>query len=173
MKVFLFFTLILATPLWARTCGLEGSIDKRIQDCHVTKGNFSLVTVNEKGHEIYKDLKTNLLWGDRIPTDFNHYGSSMACSSDIAETNLLPGTKWRLPTINEFETAASHGIKNALPRMDRAFWSSTSMKIRSKRLRKRIPARAYLWDGLEERTDSGDLKDAASVRCVSRLPDAG
>lgn len=173
MKLLLVFIFLLTSSVWARPCGLEGSVDHRIQDCGLTKGNFGLVSRNEKGNEIYKDLKTGLLWGDRIPVDFNHYGSSKACSAENFESLVLPEAKWRLPTINEFEVAASHNMKNALPRMFHAFWSSTSMKIKSKRLRKKIPARAYLWDGLEERTDSGDLKDAASVRCVSKLPNDG
>lgn len=168
MKLCLVLIFFFMSSVWAAPCGLEGSIDQRIQDCGLTKGNFSLVSRNEKGHEIYKDLKTGLLWGDRIPVDFNHYGSSKACSSDIFESGLLAEARWRLPTINEFEVAASHGMKEVLPRMYHAFWSSTSMKIKSKRLRKKIPARAYLWDGLEERTDTGDLKDAASVRCVAK-----
>jgi len=44
-----------------------------------------------------KDLKTGLLWGDRITTDFNHYGSPKACTNDLTEANFYQ-TKTNVPT---------------------------------------------------------------------------
>ncbi len=151
----------------ADPCGTEGTIEERIKSCNSTKGNFVLITRDDKGREIYKDLKSNLIWGDRITTDFNHYGSQKACNDEIPEASLLKEVKWRLPTIHEFEQAAVHGLKASLSHMDHAFWTSTPAKT-SKRRRRAPPARTFMWDGPEERSDTGDLKDAASVRCVGK-----
>lgn len=161
--LFLFFTssLMAASP-----CGTEGSIEERIKNCNSTKGSFALVARDEKGKEIYKDLKSNLLWGDRLSVDFNHYGSQKACTDGIAEAMMLKDVKWRLPTIHEFEVAATHGIKAALPNMEHGFWTSTPFK--TKRRRRAVPTRAFLWDGTIEKSDTGDLKDAASVRCIGK-----
>lgn len=167
MKTALLFALLL--PLLARAaspCGREGAIEERIKNCNLLKDNFVLVSRDEKGLEIYKDLKTGLLWGDRVLAEFNHFGSQKACD-DIPESELLRDHKWRLPTVREFEMAASHGMKSALPRMTFWFWTSTPVKMKRTRRNRGVPTQAFLWDGLEEKSDVGDLKDAASVRCVS------
>jgi predicted class III extradiol MEMO1 family dioxygenase len=109
-----------------------------------------------------------LIWGNRISSDFNHYGSQKACAEANVDHEVL-GMKWRLPTINEFENASSHGMKSALPNMNYWFWSSTPVKVKKKYRRRRgPPAQVFLWDGSEEKTDVGDLKDGASVRCVTK-----
>ncbi len=167
MKFLLTLCLLCAASSFAQPCGKEGSLEERIKDCNLTKENFVLVSRDEKGLEIYKDLKTNLLWGDRIGTDFNHYGSQKACSDDLREAQILKDLNWRLPTVREFEDAASHGMKASVSRMFHTFWTSTPVKT-SRRRRRAVPVQAYLWDGMEERTDTGDLKDAASVRCVAK-----
>lgn len=157
------------TSAWADPCGKEGSIEERIKSCNFAKGDFVLVVRDEKGLEIYKDTKTGFLWGDRVSTDFNHYGSSKACSNDLPESQLLTKVRWRLPSVREFEVAASHGMKEALPRMFHTFWTATPVKVARKyRRRRTYTARAYLWNGQEERTETGDLKDAGSVRCIGR-----
>jgi len=159
--------LIVTSVFAAYPCGKEGSIDERIKNCNHAKSDFVLVLRDEKGLEIYKDTKTGMLWGDRITTDFNHFGSSKACSHDLIEATLLKDVNWRLPTVREFEVAASHGMKEALPRMYHTFWTSTPVKIKTKRRRRVVMAGAYLWDGEAQRTDTGDLKDGASVRCIA------
>ncbi len=121
--------LFITSSAWSSPCGKEGTIEERIKNCNLAKGEFTLVARSELGVEIYKDLKTGLLWGDRITTDFNHYGSPKACTNDLAEATLLPDVKWRLPTINEFEAAASHGMKDSLPHMFHAFWTSTPINL--------------------------------------------
>jgi hypothetical protein len=164
VKYLLLISILLSSSAWSAPCGSEGSIDERIKNCNFIKEQFVLVARSEKGLEIYKDLKTGLFWGDRISTDFNHYGSQKACSDDLLEAALLKEVKWRLPTLREYEVAASHGIKDSLPRMFHAFWTSTPVKRR----RRGLPGQAYLWDGEESKSDTGDLKDGASVRCVGR-----
>lgn len=167
MKNLILLVLFVSTSVLAKPCGQEGTIEERIKNCNSAKAEFALVARSEKGLEIYKDLKTGMIWGDRISTDFNHFGSQKACSSDLLESQLLKDVNWRLPTVREFEVAASHGMKEALPRMYHTFWTSTPVKIKTKRRRRTITAGAYLWDGEAQRTDTGDLKDGASVRCIA------
>lgn len=169
MKVYFFISLFILPVAFARPCGLQGTIEDRIKECAQTKGNFALVAITEKGQEIYKDLKSGFIWGSRIPTDFNHYGSQKACTEEIAGLEIMGPRKWRLPTIREFESAAANGMKTALPNMNHWFWSSTPVQTRKKyRRRRAVPSQVYLWDGSEEKTDVGDLKDGASVRCVTK-----
>lgn len=168
---FLYLTgLLLSLDVLAKPCGLTGTIEERIKECAVTKENFVLVTATEKGQEFYKDTKTNLIWGSRIPTDFNHFGSNKACSKDVSGYEVLDSLNWRLPTIREFETAAANGMKASLPGMEYTYWSSTPVKRSRARNRRKVPAQVFLWDSPEERTSSGDLREAASVRCVVKAP---
>lgn len=168
MRLFYLLSFFLLTSAYAKPCGLEGTVEERIKDCAQTKGNFVLVSATEKGLEIYKDIKSGLIWGGRIVSDFNHYGSQKACTQALSDYLVLSTMKWRLPTIKEFENAYVHGMKAAVPNAEHAYWSSTPVKTRRNRRRRAQPARVYLWDGYEEKTDTGDLKDAASVRCVAR-----
>lgn len=172
MKYLVLLPLLFVSIARGAACGKEGSIEERIKDCNFAKGEFVLVFRNEKGTEIFKEIKTGLLWGDRITMDFNHYGSQKACTNELLEPQLIGDVSWRLPTVREFEVAAGHGSKDALPRMFHAFWTSTPVKSytkRSKRRRRAQPVQAYVWDGLEQKSDAGDLKDAASVRCVGKI----
>lgn len=163
------FLSIIAFNASANTpCGKEGSLEDRIKSCNFSKDSFVLVVRDEKGTEIYKDTKSGLIWSDRLPGDFNHYGSQKACGDDVAELQILKDVKWRLPSINEFEMAASHGMKESLSRMNYWFWTSTPVKRAKGRRRRAAPAQSFLWDGMEQKSDVGDLKDAASVRCVAR-----
>ncbi len=169
MRFFFLMPFFIFTSAFAKPCGLEGTIEERIKDCAQVKSNFALVAISEKGAEFYQDLKSKLIWGNRISVDFNHYGSQKACSSEVAsEYQTLSNLKWRLPTIKELEEAAAHGMKAALPNMDHAYWSSTPVKTKRTRRRRAVPALAYIWDSTEEKADTGDLKDGASVRCVAR-----
>jgi hypothetical protein len=168
MRFTYLFAFFMIGSAFAKPCGLQGTIEERIKDCAVAKGDFALVALTEKGAEFYRDMKTKLIWGSRIATDFNHYGSQKACADELLEYQVLGSIKWRLPTINEFEQAAAHGMKGALPNSDYSFWSSTSVKRKRSRRNRAMPAAVYLWDGTEQRTDTGDLKDGASVRCVAK-----
>ena len=167
MRYLCLLPLFVITSAFAKPCGLQGTIEERIKDCNQTKGNFALVMITEKGSEFYKDTKSNLIWGPRITTDFNHYGSQKACDNDNSGYELS-SLKWRIPSIREFETAASHGMKAALPNMEHWFWSSTPIRTKRKYRRRGVPASVFLWDGSGEKTDAGDLKDGASVRCVAK-----
>lgn len=168
----LFLLLLITTNLANASvspCGKEGSLDERIKSCNQTKDGFILVSRSETGVEIYKDAKSGLIWSDRIKTDFNHYGSAKACNDGSPEITLFKELNWRLPTIREFEDSGFNGMKTALPNMSHWFWTSTPVKMKRKGRRRRAPpVQAFLWDGVEQKSDVGDIKDAASVRCVAR-----
>lgn len=168
MKLLYFLKIFLISTAWANPCGKEGSLEDRIKECNLTKGNFVLLARDEKNNEVYKDLKSGLLWGNRITSDFNHYGSQRACSGENPESQILKDLKWRLPTIKEFEQVAAQGAKSNLPHMNHWFWTSTPVKSSKRKRRRADPARAYMWDGVDEVSDTGDLKDGASVRCVAK-----
>lgn len=166
---FFFLLLLFSAPIFASSpCGLEGSIEERIKNCNHAKEHFVLVMRDEKGQEVYKDIKSNLIWGDRISIDFNHYGSQKACDSI---EHVLKDLSWRLPTISEFEAAASHGMKAALPRLNHSYWTSTPVKIKRRGRRNKNPAQNFIWDATAEVSETGDLRDAASVRCVAKSKD--
>jgi hypothetical protein len=168
---FLYLTVLLFSfQTFAKPCGLTGSIEERIKECAVTKDNFVLVAATEKGQEFYKDTKSNLIWGNRIPIDFNHFGSQKACSKGVSGYEVLDSLNWRLPTIREFEVAAANGMKASLSGMEYTYWSSTPVKRSRSWKRRKEPAQVFLWDSPEERTSTGDLKEAASVRCVVKAP---
>lgn len=169
MQFFVLFILFMLQAAFANPCGLTGSVDERLKECNLTKGNFSLVMKTDGGLEVYKDTKSGLIWGDRIGFEFNHYGSQKSCGDDNPEASLLP-LKWRLPTIKEFEQGAANGLKAALPKMTYSFWTSTtaSKGLRKTRRRKAVPASVFVWNANDETTETGSLMDAASVRCVSR-----
>ncbi len=166
--IFLLLALIVPFSTFAKPCGLAGTIEERIKECAQTKGNFVLVAVTEKGQEFYKDLKSHLIWGFRIPTDFNHYGTAKACEEDISGYTILSALKWRLPSINEYESASAHGMKAALQNTEHTYWSSTPVKHRTRRRKRTVLIGAYLWDSFAQKSDVGDLKDGASVRCVAK-----
>ena len=163
---FLLTILLFHSYVWSKTCGHKGTIEERIAECAETKGNFAQVYSDEKGREVYKDLKTGLIWSDRISNDFNQYGSQKACSEGF-ELDELSEFKWRLPKLAEYEEAARNGIKASFSNMDHAYWTSTPFKIRTRRKRA-VLAGSFIWDATEEKTDNGGLKDGASVRCVTK-----
>jgi hypothetical protein len=164
--ILLFFTQFLSTYLWARPCGLEGSVEERARDCLTTKGNFSLIHRDAMGKEIYKDNKTGLIWGDRINFDFNHYGSLKACEEPTIHSLKL---NWRLPRLDDFKLAAAHGMKGVLPNMIHTYWTSTpsAKSKRSSRRRSQVSSGAYLWDTELEVPSIGTILDGASVRCIA------
>lgn len=158
---------IFMAPVFAAPCGLQGTIEERIKECSKASGNFALVARGEDGNEIYKDTKSGLIWGPRVNFEVNHFGSQKACTSENPEAKLLKDLKWRLPTIKEFEQAATNGIKTSLPNMNHWYWTSTPVKTKTKRGRRRsVMTGAFMWDSVEETSGTGTLVDVGSIRCV-------
>lgn len=147
-----------------RPCGLIGTIDQRIEDCsykQAPRDYIVLVTRTLDQKEVYKDLVTGLLWGDRLPSRIRLSVATRICSNyAIPELGYIK-LDWRLPTIGEWERQFPR-IQSVLPNMygdgvDYLFWSSTSFSIYS-----------YIINGSD-----GDIsrefgqRKTASARCVS------
>lgn len=127
---FLYTVLKEFNPSSQFPCGLKGSVDERIRDCSLQltseKDGFVLVTRSKEFKEVHKEIKTGLLWGDRLPSTMNHNDAEKACKTNLKEVANLSGLTWRLPSIEEYEEAEKNGIRKALPNMNYFFfWSST------------------------------------------------
>jgi hypothetical protein len=142
-----------------KTCGMKGSVEERIQDCNKKNGLFALVTTTKEGHEVYKDLRSGLLWSERLPLQMSHYDAEKACKSELAELVKLSEFTWKLPSIYEYKEAERNGIRKALTNMKYWFWSSSLVG----------PNHDHAWllygrygnDGIFNRNDN------YSVRCVA------
>ena len=64
---------------------------------------WSLVSVSRLTQkEIWRDIKTNLVWGEILPGSFDFAGANKACET----------ASMRLPTVKEAELALKHNIRN-------------------------------------------------------------
>ncbi len=168
MKVLMLIaSLFVGSAFAAVECGKTGSIEQRIHDCgHVQKEHFKLVTrVKERTQtfEVYKDMRTGLLWSDRLfPNQLNHTNAYRACEYYIRkEMGDIKDVIWKLPSIDHWKEAIRSGILTALPNMKEIFWSDTTLR--------EDPIRAYQFNGVY-----GDVwqynkeNGIASVRCVAQ-----
>lgn len=111
-----------------RPCGLEGTLETRIESCSYLQQSmypFTLVSRNKDQEEIWIDQSQNLLWSDRLDGYYNFDEAMNVCQ----ETLPLKGFSWRLPTIEEFSVNAGILIFQ-LPNFTRYsesywFWSQT------------------------------------------------
>ncbi len=151
----------------APECGLKGSIEDRIRDCsHAQKEYFVLVTrikMRTQTFEVYKDMRTNLLWSDSLyPNELNYVNGLRACENYIREEmGNIADVNWELPTVNMYREAERSGIKTALPNMKAFFWTVT--------VNRDDPKSAYMFNGV-----LGDISTytmdygSARVRCVAQ-----
>lgn len=142
------------------SCGLRGNIERRIKNCNKKKGNFALVARTVEGYEVYKDLLSGLLWGDRLSSTMNHYWAEQACDSDLKEVAGISDVTWRLPTIEEYKKAEQNGVRKALPNMNYLFWSSLAHHGNS--------GEAWLFDGVNGVNYYYYRSNNYSARCVAR-----
>ncbi len=147
-----------------QSCGESGTIEERMMDCSTMsdskKGNFVLVTKTKDSKEIYKDMKSGLIWGDRLPNKMDHFEAEKACNDQLAEVGGIKAS-WRLPTKEEFEEAEKNGVISSLPNMkNRWFWSSS--------VHSNYSNDAWLFNGNNGSTVGGYRSNNYSVRCVAR-----
>jgi hypothetical protein len=159
---FLYTVLKAFDPAQKYPCGLSGSVDERIKDCSVqetsSKGNFVLVSRSKDFKEVHKDTKSGLLWSDRLASKMTHYDAQKACKADLKEVAGVQGS-WRLPSIDEYNTAESNGVSSALPNMNYWFWSSSVHQSDAKF--------AWVFGGDDGVVFDGFRYDDVSVRCVA------
>lgn len=149
-----------------RPCGLEGSIEERVESCSYVKqsvGWMSLVMRKADKTEIWMNRQTNLIWSDRIPELMNYKRAQIACSS-LSSTLVELGTlNWRLPTADEYRSEGF--LHQILPNMTRLstsywFWTSTT-KGRS--------VLTYNGETAEMSYNPFTGSNTGSVRCVAHL----
>ena len=167
---FLYTVLKNFNPSQNVPCGLQGSVNDRIRDCSYQltsqKEGFVLVTRTKEFKEVHKEIKTGLLWGDRLPSAMSHYDAEKACKADLAEVAKISEVSWRLPSIEEYKEAEKNGIRKALPNMNYWFWSSSVHSNNS-----HVACMFYGVDGAiisASRSNSYILSNAFSARCVAR-----
>lgn len=160
---FLYTVLKQFNPNQKFPCGLKGSVDERIKDCSYQltseKEGFVLVTRSMDFKEVHKELSTGLLWSDRLPSTMNHYRAEKACKADLKEVAGVSGVTWRLPSLEEYSEAEKSGLRQALPKMNYWFWTS-SVQGSFSSLFRGDQGISYDW------VDRYD--DYFSVRCVAR-----
>lgn len=149
---------------YKRPCGLIGSIRQRIRECSYQskqRDDIVLVTRTLFQKEVYKDLKTGLLWSDRLPSKVRLPVAANICSNnDIPELGYI-NLIWRLPRIAEWESQF-HRLQVNLPNMygdgvDYQFWSSTNFSVYT-----------YIINGSDGYISREfSQRKSASVRCVS------
>jgi hypothetical protein len=147
-------------PPSVNACGLDGSIEERIEDCSEQKKGFVLVTRTQEGKEVHKEVSTGLLWSDRLPSRMTHNDAGKACKADLEEVGGISGVTWRLPSDEEYRKAEKNGIREALPNMNYLFWCSLR--------RDDFGNHRWVFDGRNGFTEYGNGRFDFSVRCVAR-----
>jgi hypothetical protein len=164
--------LLSSTIYGATTCGIEGTIEERIYDCELKnpalKGNHSFVMVskledlNGAEREIYQDSKTGILWSDRLASEFVFSSALKACTSpQNTRTGGITEVTWELPTIEDYKTAEVNGMRQALPRMNDVFWTSSRWDGFS--------GGAFFFMGKIGAESYGGLYVPRSIRCIGKL----
>lgn len=153
-------------------CGLNGSIKERIADCpqrlRQNQNGHALVTRTKGKIEIYKDLETGLLWSNPFSYDLSQREAEKICSSNLIEkeTNLKDNS-WKLPSVNELDTALNSKFYQSLPFQGYSIWTSSLSKNE---------VEAYSLGGsnglysLIERDNKTSESVYMSLRCVSSRP---
>lgn len=113
----------LQRPNTFRACGLEGTLQERIENCsYVEKGRFNmvLVTRTQNKKEVWYDPDQKLIWSDRLSGYYSLKEAQHICQSFSEEMGYLnENFQWRLPTGKEFQF---HGesLDHILPNITRA-----------------------------------------------------
>jgi hypothetical protein len=112
------------------TCGTVGSIADRVRDCSrfgklVQNANYELVTITNENSYIYRDKTSGVIWSDLLPGSLNQNEAMQACATLPQAPAEMKVSGWRLPTVQEFETASKNDFISLAPNMNYAFWTSS------------------------------------------------
>lgn len=151
-----------------RACGLEGSINERIEDCSyvqpMSNYGLALVTRTQAGKEVYLDESFNVLISDKLPGLMNFEDAKALCHKVLPEMGNLPGISWKLPSMDQFarnSQAYIYGLPNMTSYSSPVqFWTST-LKGRS----------VYMFNGQDGTMTTNFFKGSATggVRCFSEI----
>jgi len=101
------------------------------QHCVTTKGFlFELVERTRFGSEVWKDIKTGYLWGDKYPKILNHFTAWGHCQRGVTKDSRgnISG-KWKLPSKGDFNTAEAHGFRETFRDVGlKSYWTSNTKK---------------------------------------------
>lgn len=151
-----------------RACGLEGTINQRIEDCSYVQPTapyrLSLVTRTQEGKEVYLDEDFNVLISDKLAGTMNFEDAKKACRKIQPEMGNLPGLVWKLPSIADFgnnSLAYVYGLPNMSNYSNSLqYWTST-VKGRS----------VYMFNGYDGNLTTNFFKGSptGAVRCFAEI----
>jgi len=150
--------LLMTTHSFAKsTCGLNGDIDHRVEDCKESNHHFDLVTRFENGDEIYLDTKTNLIWSDRYANKIMNYRVAEDYCHDL---NILD-LSWRLPEVDDLRKHDKLSL-SFLPHSQSYYWTQIGRYTHAVWVFKPSTGHRHdrFWDG---------SSDFAATRCVSKI----
>lgn len=105
-----------------------GAIDLRSAaagtEC-VTAQNARFKLLQRKnGKEIWKDLKSGLVWGDEMTERASRKKANAECAKKVEGENVAGRIHAsRLPTLDDYAQAESHGFREVLPGMkNQVYW---------------------------------------------------
>lgn len=127
---------------------------------------FQLIKRNSTGEEVWEDLKTGLIWSDRLD-GYDHYEALEVChqSGSLKARGYLQDLDFHLPSQHDYEEALADGFMGILPHMqDRWFWTST--------LNPDDPEQAYVYMGntqnfMPSSQHNADFHINGALRCVA------
>lgn len=159
------------------SCGSSGDVNQRIASCSskrcVSSGNSTIVdcggphdfewqlVARERLTEVWRDVTTGVVWGgDHLTEPSDQAGALRGCTqAGRYEAGLA--VAFRLPAIEEFELAASHGIRKVVQGFDDLVWWSSSTTPEGK---------AWTYSEGERRTLDPKAQDEYfRYRCVAGL----
>ncbi len=148
-------------------CGISGSVEERIEDCHKLErpsSNYNLVSVKDH-KEIYQDSRSGLFWGPKLKK-MKYDRAVQACEVFQArEAHRIPGLTWRLPTSDEFRTRSSgmEGFRDF--KYSESLWGSDITQAGYGTL-------AVTMRIIERAPDNGNfvpVRQSHAFRCVAKL----
>jgi hypothetical protein len=169
----LFIGLLTVSSLsaFAQTeCGLNGSVQARIQDCSSqpfsSVGNYVLVTRTAAKIEVYKDTRSGLIWSDVLADEMSQVKAFSMCRSNPLEGGNISELNYRLPSLKDYKQAADNGILTSLPNMRLRFW--TTEDVDSYQIGGSLYTyMRYFFDGESARSSFMNKVIPAKVRCVA------
>lgn len=121
-------------------CGLQGSIEMRINNCfyqpYSFNPDFSLVAQskinnNSRFVRVFQDNKTKMLWSDAVDFENNEddyvslKDAESICSEYMKSTFNLEGM-WKLPTKDNYEQAMKNNLQTiSMPKGIADFWTAS------------------------------------------------
>ncbi len=175
MKLIFFILTLFASVLTfaadRQSCGKSGGISERISDCsEINKGSSSilsngkfwtLVTVNSKGKEVWRDYTSRLIWSDILDQAPSiYYWAESACLSQDVPDEGKGGLsiQFDLPSIDELRQAQDNGASIVFTDALSTIWTGTMVGD--------VRARNFTFS--TGASNVASIGSKFSIRCVAR-----